>query len=149
MSCPTQLDPQALRACLDAAANIQVFALYAALNGLIALGLAVLAVRARRRAKVGLGDGGDAALLQAQRAHGNAAEYVPLVLVLLLALTLVQAPAALLHGIGGGLAFGRVLHAIGLYQSSGASVGRMLGILLTWAALLVAAAALLGYALAG
>ena len=71
-------------------------------------------------------------LLRAQRAHGNAAEYVPLVLVLLLALALVKAPAVLLHGVGGGLAAGRVLHAIGLYQSSGASVGRMLGILLTW-----------------
>ena len=67
---------------------------------------------------------------------------------LLLALALVKAPAVLLHGVGGGLAAGRVLHAIGLYQSSGASVGRMLGILLTWGALLAAAAGLLLFALA-
>ena len=130
------------------ATPIQVFALYAAINGAIVLVLALLTVRARRRAKVGLGDGGDAMLLRAQRAHGNAAEYVPLILVLLLALALVKAPAVLLHGVGGGLAAGRVLHAIGLYQSSGASVGRMLGILLTWGALLAAAAGLILFALA-
>ena len=52
--------------------HMQVFALYAALNAIIILLLALMVVRARRRLKVQIGDGGHPGLLLAQRAHGNA-----------------------------------------------------------------------------
>lgn len=126
--------------------HMQVFALYAALNAIIILILVVLVVRQRQRSKVLIGDGGDAALLQAQRAHGNAVEYVPLILIMLLTLAALNASMILIHVIGGLLTFGRILHAIGLSRTSGVSIGRAGGTLLTWIALLVAIVALLFYA---
>ncbi len=128
------------------ATHIQVFALYAALNAVIILILAVMVSRQRRRAKVAIGDGGDPGLILAQRAHGNAVEYVPLVLILLLTLASLKASMILIHVVGGLLTFGRILHAIGLSRSSGVSIGRAGGVLLTWIALLVAIVACLSYA---
>jgi uncharacterized membrane protein YecN with MAPEG domain len=81
------------------------------------------------------------------RAHANAVEYVPIVLILLLTLASLKSSIWLIHAIGAMLVFGRILHAIGLHQSAGVSVGRGLGMVLTWAALLVAAIACLFYAL--
>ncbi len=126
--------------------HMQVFAPYAALNAIIILALALLVVRARRRHKVQIGDGGQPELLRAQRAHGNAIEYVPLVLVLLLTLASLKASIVVIHVIGALLTFGRLLHAIGLSRSSGVSIGRAGGILLTWTALLLAIVACLFYA---
>ena len=127
--------------------HMQVFALYAGLSGLIALVLAVLVSRARRKHGVTLGDGGNQAVLRAQRAHGNAVEYIPTVLILLLTLASLHASIWLIHAIGAMLVIGRIFFAIGLYQSAGLSVGRGLGMALTWGALLIAAAACLFYAL--
>lgn len=128
--------------------HMQVVALYAGLNALILLGLSLLVVRARRANAVAIGDGGNPVLLRAQRAHGNAAEYIPIVLILMLALAGLKASSLLLHAIGLALTFGRLLHGIGLSQSAGLSVGRALGMVLTWAALIVGAASCLYYALA-
>lgn len=127
--------------------HMQVFALYAGLSGLIILILALLVSRARRTHGVPLGDGGNTAVLRAQRAHGNAIEYVPIVLVLLLTLASLKASIWLIHAIGAMLVIGRIFYAIGLHQSAGLSVGRGLGMALTWLALLVAAVACLFYAL--
>jgi uncharacterized membrane protein YecN with MAPEG domain len=127
--------------------HMQVFALYAALNGLIILILSVLVTRARRRHKILLGDGANESMLRAQRAHGNAVEYVPIVLILLLTLASLQASMILIHVIGILLTFGRILHAIGLSRSSTVSIGRSGGILLTWLALLLAIVGCFFYAL--
>lgn len=128
--------------------QMQIVALYAGINAAILLLLSLWVVRARRAHKVAIGDGGNPALLRAQRAHGNAAEYIPIILVLMLALAGLKAPALLLHALGLALTFGRLLHGIGLNQNSGLSVGRSLGMVLTWAALLTGAVACLYYALA-
>ena len=127
--------------------HMQVFALYAALNAIIILLLALMVVRARRRLKVQIGDGGHPGLLLAQRAHGNAIEYVPLILILLLTLASLKASMILIHVIGALLTFGRILHAIGLSRSAGVSIGRAGGTLLTWISLLIAIVACLFYAL--
>lgn len=126
--------------------HMQVFALYAALNAIIILLLALMVVRARRRLKVQIGDGGHPGLLLAQRAHGNAIEYVPLILILLLTLASLKASMILIHVVGALLTFGRILHAIGLSRSSGVSIGRAGGTLLTWISLLIAIVACLFYA---
>jgi uncharacterized membrane protein YecN with MAPEG domain len=47
------------------------------------------------------------------RTHGNAAEWVPLGIVLLLVLELSGAPSLWLHVFGGTFLFGRLLHATG------------------------------------
>ncbi|MFT3809442.1 MAG: MAPEG family protein [Micropepsaceae bacterium] len=127
--------------------HMQVFALYAALNGLIVLLLALNVTRVRMSTKVMIGDGGDQRLLRAFRAHANAVEYVPLILVLLGALAGMKASMLMIHIVGGLLTFGRILHAIGLTRSSGVSIGRGAGTLLTWIAFIVAIAGCFLYAL--
>ncbi|HCO65571.1 MAG TPA: hypothetical protein DIT60_12395, partial [Alcanivorax sp.] len=58
-------------------------ALYAALAALIILALAANVVRLRLRHGVSLGDGGRGELNRAIRAHGNAVEYTPVILILM------------------------------------------------------------------
>lgn len=119
---------------------LPITALYAGLNALIALALAVLVVRQRLRHEVGIGDGGHPALAQAQRAHANNAEYVPIVLILLGVLEANGAPAALLEGLGTALTLGRLAHGWGLSRAAGRSPGRAVGMVLTWGAMGIAAA---------
>ena len=65
-----------------------ITALYAGLLGILMLILAFRVVAVRRTTSIGLGDGGHALLLSRIRIHGNAAEYVPLALILMLILEL-------------------------------------------------------------
>jgi uncharacterized protein len=117
----------------------KITALYAGLNGLILLVLAIRVARQRGVSKVGLGTGGDVVLERASRIHGNAAENIPIVLILLGLAEACGSSPILLHGIGIALTLGRLLHVWGLMQSSGASVGRAAGMSLTWLALAVGA----------
>jgi len=127
---------------------LNTFAIYAALNGLILLFLAVMVVRQRVLTRTDIGDGGHDAMIQVQRAHGNASEYVPIVLILLFTLVQLSAPLWMIHTVGATLTVGRILHAVGLYETKGRSVGRFAGINLTWLALLIAAAGSLYLAVA-
>jgi uncharacterized membrane protein YecN with MAPEG domain len=77
-----------------------ITALYAALCAFIVLALAVRIMVMRFRMRTGMGDGGDSRLARAIRIHGNAIEYVPIALVLLLVAELDGARPALLHGCG-------------------------------------------------
>jgi len=116
-----------------------ISALYAALIALLLIVMGLRVVRMRRRLRVGLGDGGEAALQQAVRAHGNAVEWALPVLFLLLVAELNRASPAMLHAAGVALVVGRVLHASGLSRSSGASRGRVLGMVVTIAVLAILA----------
>jgi len=113
----------------------RVTALYAGLNALILLVLAIRVSRRRGISKVGIGSGGDAAMERAMRIHGNATENIPIVLILLGLAEACGSSAVLLHGMGIALTLGRLLHAWGLTRSPGASAGRGAGIGLTWLAL--------------
>lgn len=119
-------------------------AVYAGVNIVLLVFLAIRVVGARRRHKVILGDGGNPAVLQAIRAHGNAAEYIPAALVGLFLLAVLEPiPLLAVQAIGGAFTLGRVLHAFGLATSSGASFGRLTGMLFTWLPLLAAGGYLL------
>jgi LPXTG-motif cell wall-anchored protein len=125
----------------------EALALWAGLNVLLLLGLSGVVVRRRRKHLIAFGHGGQPELLTATRAHANAAEYIPAGLICLGVLVAVGAPAVLIHGLGGTLLLGRAVHACGLiFQKPGASLGRVVGMLLTWIALLIAAVMLLAYA---
>ena len=117
----------------------KITALYAGLNGLILLALAVRVARQRGVSKVGLGTGGDAVLERASRIHGNAAENIPIVLILLGLAEASGSSPFMLHGIGIALTLGRLLHVWGLTQSPNVSFGRAAGMGLTWLALGVGA----------
>ncbi|MCC7199328.1 MAG: MAPEG family protein [Gammaproteobacteria bacterium] len=115
---------------------VQVTTLYAGLFGLLYLVLAAQVVRGRWRYKVGLGTGSEPGMERAVRVHANFAEYVPLLLTLMLLAELGGAPGAVLHGVGLVLLVSRLLHAWGLSQHSNRSFGRFYGTLGTWLALL-------------
>jgi uncharacterized membrane protein YecN with MAPEG domain len=117
---------------------------------LLILGAVVLGIGVslqRRRAKVSIGDGGDALLRQWIRAHGNYCENAPFGIAALILLPLAGASAWIVHLVGLCLVVGRGAHAQGLTTTSGESPGRMAGTTLTWVGLLVGALALLWHAL--
>jgi uncharacterized membrane protein YecN with MAPEG domain len=116
-----------------------IAAFYAGLIGLLLLVLAIPVSRLRRSLKVGLGDGGNAGLARAIRAHANTVEWALPTLLLLLLAELNRAPALALHACGIALIVGRVLHAVGLSSTGGSSFGRSVGTSLTWAALTILA----------
>ena len=120
---------------------MRITGLYAAIAALIVIILSIRVTLRRRAVKVGIGNGGDAVLAQRIRVHANAAEYVPLALILLLILELNQTQPLLIHVFGCVLIAGRLLHAYGLSSTPGLSPGRAVGMVLTWA--VIAAMALL------
>lgn len=113
--------------------RLEIAALYAGVNILILLVLAVLVVSGRRKHKITLGDGGNEAFGRSVRAHANAAEYIPagLVGIVLLALFDPATPIWLLHAAGISLTLGRILHGWGLNTGT-LNAGRMFGMILTW-----------------
>ncbi|EGM77513.1 MAPEG superfamily protein [Rheinheimera sp. A13L] len=123
--------------------TLAITSFYAAVLALIYVVLAVLVIRQRFKCRVGLGTGKEPQLLQTVRMHGNFAEYVPFLLILVALMELQQSPVWQLHLVAGLTLAGRVLHAVGLWQSSGTSVPRFLGMISTFAALIVGAVFLL------
>jgi uncharacterized membrane protein YecN with MAPEG domain len=123
-------------------------ALWVGLHVFLMLTLSLLVVRQRQKHKVALGDEGIPELAQAIRAFGNASEYVPTALVAIAVLAIVDAPPLAIHVAGFVLFAGRVVHAVGLSNSGGASIPRALGIVATWLAYIFIGVALLFYAIA-
>jgi uncharacterized membrane protein YecN with MAPEG domain len=95
--------------------------LVAGLHGLLLLMLVWPIVATRRGRRIGLGDGGDPALLRRIRAHANFIEYVPFALLLLALLETGGLRREWVALLGGVLLVARVLHAIGLSRSAGVS----------------------------
>ena len=119
--------------------RVPITGLYAGLCAVILLVLAVRVILLRWSTKTGIGDGGDRRLARAIRIHGNAIEYVPIALILMLVAELSGAAPALLHGCGIALVAARISHALGLAGTAGVSVGRSLGVTATFAVILVLA----------
>lgn len=119
--------------------QLPITSLTAAILAVVYVGLAVFIIRLRFRLRVGLGDGGQPELQRAIRMHGNFAEYVPFMLLLLLLCEAQQIAAHWLYLLAGLTVFGRLSHALGLWLRSGTSVPRFLGMISTFAVLLVAA----------
>ncbi|RYZ31510.1 MAG: hypothetical protein EOO72_16720, partial [Myxococcaceae bacterium] len=107
---------------------VPVTALYAALNVILTVGLTVNVIRVRTRLKITRGDGGNADLGSAIRAHGNNVENAPLTLLLLLVAELCGGSSLALHVFGGALLVARLAHAFGLLAASRVQV---LGVVLT------------------
>ena len=128
---------------MDAVSSGHAAALWTGLHLLLLLVLSLLVVRQRQRHKVALGDEGVPELAQAIRAFGNATEYVPAALAGLTVLALVDAHPLAVHISGFLLFVGRVLHAVGLSRSGGASFARTIGMTMTWLAYVFASVALL------
>lgn len=131
---------------LEGISFLPVTSIYIALNGLIMLGLAYLVVAARQanfKADGKLEGPRDNRI----RAHANNTEYVPMALLMMVALEFQGAEIWLLHGLGIVLTVSRVLHGYGRGSGDGANFGRFYGTLGTWIMFVVAALAILWYAI--
>ncbi|HEY3645536.1 MAG TPA: MAPEG family protein [Gammaproteobacteria bacterium] len=114
-----------------------ITALYAAICGLLLVFMAVRVSYTRGKEKVDLGDGGKDAMLRAMRTHGNAAEYIPISLILLFFLEMQGSAHWFLHLCGIALVVSRLLHMQGLMQSAKLTPGRLMGTGLGWALITV------------
>src|ERR1700756_4713197 len=96
-------------------ANVPITAaIYAAIHGLLAVVLTVRVILQRVKSTITAGDGGNAGLAQAIRAHANFAEQVPLALLLIVLAEMLGTPAAMVHVLGAVLLIARLFNAVGL-----------------------------------
>ncbi|BBG58777.1 Inner membrane protein yecN [Providencia rustigianii] len=91
-----------------------VSSLYAVLGALLLLRLSLNVVKLRTQYRVAYGDGGFYELQTAIRVHGNAIEYIPISLILLLLMEMNGAQVWMIHVCGIILIAGRLLHSYGL-----------------------------------
>ena len=122
--------------------------LYAGVLALLYLVLSYRVVQMRGPGFPSLGDGGNDALMRRIRGHGNFAEYVPFLVLMLGILELGQLPAIWLHAIGITLVVARVLHGYALSFTPGFKFGRFWGTVLTFVLLAVCSGLCLYQALA-
>ena len=101
--------------------------IYTGILAFMLAGLYINVVLLRRKHKVGMGHGGNAIVAKAVRAHGNFVETVPFVILMMAMLESMGMLPVVLHGMGAMLMFSRVLHIWGMYESTGVSIGRFLG----------------------
>ncbi len=118
---------------------LQITAFYAALLALLFLFLSVRVIAERKEKRVSLGTGDQTELARRTRVHGNFAEYVPMILLLIALAESMSAPHIFLHAAGLMLLAGRMLHAYGLSQSPPVTRYRFYGMVLTLTAMTLAA----------
>jgi uncharacterized membrane protein YecN with MAPEG domain len=112
--------------------TLSITALYAGIMALIVVALGINVTRHRVKLGVPLGDGGNPQMLRMIRVHGNAIEYLPLALVLMLVYELNGGWHIALHVIGIALVAGRLLQTWGMWSTEIAGFGRGAGQSLTW-----------------
>lgn len=117
--------------------SVTITPLYAAALGLILLVLSGRVIQAVRAKGVGLGDGGSAENLVIIRSQGNFVEYVPMCLILIGFAEAGGASNGWIHGLGGALLLGRVLHPVGMSPSPKPNAFRFIGTVSTLLVLLV------------
>lgn len=123
----------------------QAAALWSGLLVMLMVILSIRVVMARRSNRVLLGDGGNAQVALAGRVFGNASEYIPVGIAALVVLVLLGMPVYAIHVVGGTLFLGRLVHCVSLSDKK-PTVGRVLGMALTFLALLAAGGMLLVHA---
>lgn len=115
---------------------LPISAFYTSLLAILMLVLAYQVVKQRMRHKSGLGHTHDD-LLVAGRNHANAAEYIPITLLLLIIAELNGANPTVLHVSGVAFLLSRLAHAWGFQSSKGKTHGgRYWGTLVNWVVIL-------------
>jgi len=116
---------------------LQVTSLYASLLAILIIFLCLNVVKFRMVKKVGLGDNGDKAGQKVIRAHANAVEYIPVLLILMAIYEINGGLPVILHVLGVVTVVARIIHAMGLSKSGGTSFGRLYGAGLTFLVVLI------------
>ena len=123
---------------------VPVTAVFPAVVGLLLMVLSGQVVKYRLKYRMGMGVNDDREFEAAVRAHANLVEYAPVGLIMLAIAELNGVASGLIYWTGMALVVGRILHAWGMINGKGGPhKARMIGILLTWLAILVAALLLL------
>lgn len=128
---------------------VDISALHAALLYLVALialyiALTIVIIGHRRSKQIGIGDGGDRTLARWVRAHGNFVESSTFAIPALFGMVAAGAGAWPIHVVGAAFLIGRVAHAQGLASAPGATIGRAIGMVLTFLALVIAGGVIVG-----
>ena len=102
--------------------------LYAGALAFLFLVLSIKVIRGRSgKDGVNLGDGGKPDMLRVIRGHGNFAEYVPLILLMMAMLESAGLAPWALHAIGASLLVARLLHGYALSFTEKFFLGRFVG----------------------
>jgi len=119
---------------------LPVTLLYGGLTVLLVVVLGALVSARRGAEQIGPGQTPDKELARRIRAHGNAAEWSPLGILLLGLIEAAGGTSNTLHSAGGLFFLGRILHAVGMYrrpsklQTLGAAINYLvLAALAVWA----------------
>ena len=115
--------------------SLSITALYGGILALIVIALAINVTVHRVKLQVPLGDGGNAQMRRMIRLHGNAAEYIPLAVALMLIYEINGGWRTALHIIGVALVAGRLLQTAGMWGTETPGFGRGTGQTLTWLAI--------------
>jgi uncharacterized membrane protein YecN with MAPEG domain len=111
--------------------TLAVTPIYAALLGGLYLILSARVIAFRLGHNLSLGDDGNENMTRRIRAHGNAAEYIPIGVLFLVIAELMGTPAIALHLAGLAFFAGRSLHAYGLSAKEQNFKFRKIGMILT------------------
>lgn len=111
----------------DVGFSIDISAVYIALSGLFLLLLGLDVVRGRWKYRDSTEQGRETPLARRIRVHANAAEYLPIALLLLIAVENLVPIVWLVHALGILLLVSRLIHAVGLRGMAGESFARVLG----------------------
>lgn len=117
--------------------------IYAAIFAIMFVGLSIRVVNARKKMRISLGSGGNAALERRIRIQGNFAEYVPLSLILFAFIELQGWSRWVVHALCLAMLAARMIHAYSLTQDPEDFRLRVVGMVLTFTTLLAAAILLL------
>lgn len=116
-----------------------ITAIYAAILAIILTALAINVTVHRAKLDVPIGQGDNPLMLRMMRIHGNAAEYIPIALLLMLVYEINGGTHAVLHSFGIALVVARLLHIWGMWHSTRPTFGRIVGPTVTWLAILALA----------
>ena len=122
--------------------TLPVTILYAGLFGVMMVPMTMFVALRRFKTHTSFGDGGDETLTRRMRAHGNFIETVPFALLLIALVELSGGSEGLIHGLGGTLLVGRLLHYFTILRKP-IAVTRGLGMVATLGVILGAAVWLL------
>lgn len=124
-----------------------ITALYASLCALLIIKLSRDVIGLRRQHRIALGDGGNAQLQAAIRTQGNATEYIPITLILMILLEWSGAFWWIIHLTGVALITGRLIHMYALKNTD--FKRRVLGMKLTLYNIMALSALNIFYLIAG
>jgi len=106
---------------------LEITPIYAVPLAILMLILWINVSKTRAAKAISIGDGGDVALHEIIRRHGNFIEWVPFVLLMMLIAELSGAGREWLHAIGFFLLVSRLIHPFGLKANAPAHVLRIVG----------------------